>query len=196
MPMAMIVDRKHYPAQALADREEGDVTMQYVLNPSGVPQQCKIKKSSGSAVLDSESCRLLTQRLIIAPKRDKTGRAIASAQEFGIAWNLPSESKGREECRVSNDAIAVAPGQWLSPAAYSEMYANKKFYGVVEFAVSVSMAGAPLDCKVLRSTTASGVGDTVCRQTMARAFFLPAVGSDGQRAPSAYIARIRFETPR
>lgn len=80
-----------YPAQALRREESGRVSAEWEVAADGLVENCRITVSSGSASLDSTTCRLITMRMRYDPARDSSGAAIRSADRLSITWVLPSE---------------------------------------------------------------------------------------------------------
>src|SRR5688500_19922349 len=60
--LGSLVSSDDYPASALRAREEGVTGFRLEIGPNGRVSGCTITQSSGSAALDSATCRLLTSR--------------------------------------------------------------------------------------------------------------------------------------
>ncbi|HYD37593.1 MAG TPA: energy transducer TonB, partial [Allosphingosinicella sp.] len=78
-----------YPASAVRAGEEGTVAFRLQVNPTGRVAACTVTQSSGSAALDSTTCRLLASRARFTPARDRKGRAVADSLTGRIIWKLP-----------------------------------------------------------------------------------------------------------
>jgi periplasmic protein TonB len=65
-----------YPAAALQRGEEGTVQAVLAVDSRGRVTKCTILRSSGSATLDSTTCRLLQKRARFTPARDADGRPV------------------------------------------------------------------------------------------------------------------------
>lgn len=78
-----------YPAAAVAAREEGPVAFRLDVGPNGRVEGCAITGSSGSAELDSATCRLLTSRARFTPARDSAGNPVQDSVAGRIVWRLP-----------------------------------------------------------------------------------------------------------
>jgi len=61
--------RDDYPARALREEAEGIVRFRLTVLPTGRVGACTITASSGSALLDAATCRILTTRMRYAPIR-------------------------------------------------------------------------------------------------------------------------------
>jgi|GEM_PF-4364045 len=71
-----------YPAALVAEGKEGTVEFQLSFSPEGRVTGCVIQKSSGTALLDAQACRLSLRRA-----RAKSGEA--RSQTFQHKWKLP-----------------------------------------------------------------------------------------------------------
>jgi protein TonB len=77
-----------YPRQALRDRVSGNVSVRFTVLASGAIARCRVVRSSGSAILDSTTCRLLEQRLRFAPATDGAGQAVESELGSDYGWGI------------------------------------------------------------------------------------------------------------
>jgi protein TonB len=78
-----------YPAAALAAREQGDVAFSLDVGANGRVMGCAITRSSGSASLDSATCRLITSRARFTPALDASGTTVPDKVAGKISWTLP-----------------------------------------------------------------------------------------------------------
>lgn len=58
------------------------------VEPSGVPSNCRVVRSSGDAVVDSGLCPLIEARLRFRPALDAQGRPIAYQLQYVATWRL------------------------------------------------------------------------------------------------------------
>lgn len=77
-----------YPAAAIRAGEQGTVGFRVEVSEAGRVTACTITASSGSAILDATTCRLLTLRARISPARDSRGAPIADSFSSRIVWRL------------------------------------------------------------------------------------------------------------
>lgn len=83
-----------YPPSALRAGEQGTVRYRLDIGADGRVSACTITASSGSAALDSATCRLLRFRARFKPARDSAGRAVAANPvEGAIHWRLPPDEE-------------------------------------------------------------------------------------------------------
>jgi protein TonB len=77
-----------YPAEAMRRNEQGSVTAQLAIDTEGRVTKCTIAVSSGSASLDSTTCRILARRARFSPAVDASGRPIDGNVSQRITWRL------------------------------------------------------------------------------------------------------------
>jgi protein TonB len=86
-PQAWLTD-DDYPAEALKKRQEGTAEFRLDVSAQGGVTKCTITRSSGHAVLDGETCRLVG-RGRFKPARDASGTAVPSTFDSRFRWSLP-----------------------------------------------------------------------------------------------------------
>ena len=77
-----------YPAAAIRAGEQGDVGFRLDVGPNGRVARCTITESSGSAILDSATCRMLTSRARFTPATDASATPIEASMTGSIRWRL------------------------------------------------------------------------------------------------------------
>ena len=77
-----------YPRDLVREGVSGNVSVRFTVLTSGRIANCRIARSSGNAVLDGLTCRLLTDRLRFAPARDPQGRAVAYELGNDYGWGI------------------------------------------------------------------------------------------------------------
>ena len=88
-PLASYISSADYPAEAIRRGEQGDVGVTIQVSPQGRVATCTVTRSSGSAILDATTCRLLTPRVRFIPARDAAGRPTTDIVVGRIRWMLP-----------------------------------------------------------------------------------------------------------
>ena len=78
-----------YPPAALRNEERGDVDFRLAIGRDGRVSGCTITGSSGSAILDSATCRTIQARARFAPARDADGRPTSDRLRGRMSWRLP-----------------------------------------------------------------------------------------------------------
>lgn len=93
-----------YPASAVRAGEQGTVRYRLEIGADGRVTGCTVTASSGSAALDSTTCRLLRSRARFAPARDGDGSPVPDTAEGAITWRLPAEPEPAPPTTVRNGA--------------------------------------------------------------------------------------------
>ena len=86
--LASLIFEDDYPAAARAAREQGMVEYTLDVGPNGRAMACKVTHSSGSAALDSTTCRLMRSRARFTPALDAAGTPTADKMTGRIVWRL------------------------------------------------------------------------------------------------------------
>lgn len=79
-----------YPTDAIRREEQGATRFRLAVGPDGRVTGCTVTGSSGSAALDTATCRLMKSRARFAPARDTGGNATADAVSSTIVWRIPA----------------------------------------------------------------------------------------------------------
>jgi protein TonB len=87
--LAMLFSSNDYPKEARKKKQQGAVRFRLDVSAEGRVSACTILASSGSAILDETTCRLVQQRARFIPARDREGRPTTDSQEYKINWVLP-----------------------------------------------------------------------------------------------------------
>jgi protein TonB len=88
--LASYISPDDYPAAALRNNEQGSVAFTLDIGPDGRVAACRISQSSGSAALDSATCRIMRSRARYTPARNARGVAVADRQQATVRWALPA----------------------------------------------------------------------------------------------------------
>lgn len=83
--------RDDYPAAAMRNEEQGTVRYRVEIGADGRVARCTITGSSGSAQLDSATCRTVTRWARFAPARDGEGNAVADSREGEVTWRIAGD---------------------------------------------------------------------------------------------------------
>jgi protein TonB len=78
-----------YPKEAIRWEQQGTAAFRLTIDRGGMVSACLITSSSGSAILDETTCRILQMRARFTPARDRRGRAVEDVTEGRIMWRLP-----------------------------------------------------------------------------------------------------------
>jgi TonB family protein len=77
-----------YPAAALARRQQGRVSFAVAVGADGRVTNCRIRRSSGSALLDAATCRIVRERARYSAARNARGEPIAAEDSAEVIWDL------------------------------------------------------------------------------------------------------------
>lgn len=87
--LASYVSDEDYPNTAARNEEQGTTRFRLGVGPDGRVSECTVTASSGSAALDSATCRLMKQRARFTPARNSDGQATSDSVTSAIRWVLP-----------------------------------------------------------------------------------------------------------
>lgn len=79
----------HYPAAALAARQEGDVAMTLAVDAGGKVAGCTVERGSGVASLDEAACTLMRSAGKFEPALDSAGKPVKATVPVVFNWTLP-----------------------------------------------------------------------------------------------------------
>lgn len=77
------------PESAWEAGVEGTVSVRYFVNVDGSVSGCRVTRSSGYALLDNTTCRLIEQRFRYRPSLDRNGTPIRSIIVENHTWDNP-----------------------------------------------------------------------------------------------------------
>lgn len=78
-----------YPAEALIDGVQGTVSFRLAIGVDGSVSACETTVSSGSELLDTTACNLITLRARFTPATDARGRPIKGTYANRVRWVVP-----------------------------------------------------------------------------------------------------------
>jgi TonB family protein len=82
------ITEEDYPSAAVRNDESGHIWYRMDVSASGLPQRCTIVESSGSAVLDAQTCHIAMQRAIFIPASDGKGGVKAGHGIYAMEWRI------------------------------------------------------------------------------------------------------------
>jgi TonB family protein len=86
-----LVSVEDYPSAARAQHLTGTTRVRLDVAPTGRVAGCSVAASSGTAILDVATCRLLTTRARFTPAIDSTGNPAADSVEAELSWSLRTD---------------------------------------------------------------------------------------------------------
>jgi len=84
------------------------------------------------------------------------------------------------------------PSKWLNTNDYPHLQLRQGNIGIIQFRLSISENGEPLNCNIQRAIGDEAFEKSVCKNVMKKAKFHPALDKDGQPMASYWINRVRF----
>jgi len=99
-----------YPPEALKDNIEGNVSFVLTVGPDGLPSECKVTGTSGSALLDDTACSLLIKRARFEPARDAQDQPVSATYTNRVRWVLPRTVPAPKESNVELSFVITKDG--------------------------------------------------------------------------------------
>lgn len=118
-----------YPPEALRQRIEGTVKAKMEIGPDGKVSNCHIEESSGSAVLDDQTCAILSARAHFRPDTDAKGKPIASYARRTVTWRLPKTPPGSHSLEegIAREAAAAAAKAGKADGPFKDYWVQMDF---------------------------------------------------------------------
>lgn len=155
--------QEYYPPKALAEKRQGKTKVELSISPAGALTDCKILESSTHTDLDSESCKLASDRAIFSPAVDIAGQPTSSRIQTQVKWQIPGEN------------IPLASGIPMMTPIIPKALLPKAGSANVSFTVAAD--GTMADCKVETTLVSQTTPNTFCKMTLK---FEPYTDADGK----------------
>jgi periplasmic protein TonB len=78
-----------YPSSAMREGVQGVTGYRLDVGPDGKATGCNVTSSSGSAILDDTTCKLLLRRARFTPAKDAAGNPLPSSYSGRTRWQIP-----------------------------------------------------------------------------------------------------------
>jgi protein TonB len=173
--LASYIRDEDYPAEAIRRGEQGTVRFRLLVTPAGGVGRCDVVGTSGYALLDETTCRVMAERAHFTPARNSSGAAVADQVEARIRWVLP---KAFEPPPVRALSL-VDLENIVRPTDYSAEARREPVEGVVHIAIVVATDGKVEQCAVLQTSGSSRLDEQTCLIVRQRARFTPARDASG-----------------
>jgi len=85
------INADDYPPEALLRAIEGRVLVRIAVSAQGRASECATVATSGSAVIDETTCRVIRRRARFRPARDAAGRAVPARYVSSVTWLVPRD---------------------------------------------------------------------------------------------------------
>lgn len=183
-----------YPGEALRAGEQGSVHVKLTVNEAGMPTNCAVATSSGSAVLDGTTCRILLERSRFRAAVDAAGKPVSSVYEGRFRWALPDGGQGQGGFRpIANSRIMTivevkADGSLIS--CKTSWLASE----ALEKGTPTKPESCPHLAKVKWSATAAGKPAKIIMEEEMKVVGLPPL-PESHRSEGEFLARqiVRFK---
>ena len=116
-------DHRLYPSAARRKNQEGRVTAELLVDPTGTPQECRIAATSHFPELDAGTCKLM-MKMRFDPAVDAQGKAVSSRFIRRFNWRLTEPVKfassvlvvrvSLEGGRLQNCEVTEGAGPYLA----------------------------------------------------------------------------------
>ncbi|WOK36032.1 energy transducer TonB [Sphingomonas sp. C3-2] len=83
------ISNDDYPPSAQRAGESGTTTASYTIGPDGRVTDCNVTGSSGSSILDAETCKLIIRRFRFRAAEDASGGKVSETRSQRVTWRLP-----------------------------------------------------------------------------------------------------------
>ncbi len=218
--LASLVTREDYPVEARRAHIEGIAEFILGVGANGRVTDCTIVRTSGSAALDSATCRLMTSRARFIPASDPEGRPVPDSYRGSIVWRIGQDSPPPMIRTVPPPIVSTMPppvirmappappappppppfvnrarakanlGSLISDGDYPALALRNREEGSVGFRLIVGPNGRVTDCSIVRSSQSVSLDGATCRLLTARARFEPARDSSGNTIADSVVGRI------
>jgi TonB family protein len=191
--LPMLFSTEDYPPSALRSGEQGTVTFLLKIGVDGLVKDCSIAESSGSPILDSTTCRLLTTRARFSPARNARRKPVEDTYRARIRWVLPDDSED-ETMSFPGRATAYLP-ILFTMNDYPKAAIKARHQGTTTYRLSIGPDGAVTGCTIVQSSGWEELDSTTCRILRERARFNPARNAAGEAIADEYHGRARWVLP-
>jgi TonB family protein len=189
-PAWVNVSPRAYPAEALANRPEGEVRVEIAIGADHEVRECKVVAAL-DPVLDAASCKLLRER---GWPGSALSYAASSPRQVRMRWRVPPGAPA-DAFTEFGGASPVSPNSWLTNDDYPVAALRAGEQGWVGIAFDISARGTAGGCTVIETSGSARLDADTCTLFMRRARFLPAADSDGKPIATRGKTRYRWLIP-
>jgi TonB family protein len=170
-----------YPMKAFERRWEGITEFELLISPEGTIANCKVTKSSGHEILDTQACFLAQKRIRFHPAKGPDGQPVWGVYRSQALWALPNHTLPAGAGPDLDVSLNKLPAGVVDPPA-------------VKLAYAVDPQGNTSNCTVMpTSLKQPGVlVDLGCKELLSREQGKPVLGPTGQPVPAVKTGAVKF----
>jgi hypothetical protein len=169
-----------YPAEALAQKLEGDVPVTLNVAVDG-GLRCGAPGGGTLASLKRASCELIAARDIFPPRVEK-GKVVPAVYSLVVRWRLAASTA------QFGGAVPVGRANWIRYSDYPPIAKHQMQTGKVRIAFDITAQGRAENCRIDRTNTTLSLAGEMCPLFVSHAVFLPALDPKGNpRAASGWF---------
>ena len=179
------------------------VGVAFDVEPDGAISRCVITASSGSAELDSATCRNVKKLKPSKAEAINGQPPVTRTVRRKVVWSVRVEDDEQPEAEGEETAYAHevlpaisphpiqavpigSPRDWLTNADYPvEAWRNKES-GLVRYRLDVDQSGTPVGCEVTYSSASPALDAATCALLTERALFRTVENDEGELVSSTY----------
>lgn len=183
-----LIQRADYPPLAMIDDVQGATGFVVDVDASGRPQRCAVAQSSGSALLDQTTCRLLLRRARFAPAV-RGGEAVPGQYRSRVQWRLAPryvmvdpryDGPARRSAQAIDALAELTPDDVGAPPATSFVL------------LDVSRAGVVTACRPDGGDAEPSRRDAACARFVGKELFIPGFDGEGNAESDRVRVKIRW----
>lgn len=179
-PLVIDAGADLYPAEALAQKLEGDVPVKLNVAADGA-LRCSAPGGGAMALLKRASCELIAARDIFPPRMEQ-GKLVPADYAMVVRWKLATSN------RQFGGAVPVGRANWIRYSDYPPIAKHQMLTGRVRITYDITAQGRAENCRIERTNTTQALAGEMCPLFVQRAVFLPALAPDGKpRATSGWF---------
>jgi TonB family protein len=178
-----------YPAEAIAAREQGDVTVKLDVDKAGRVVTCMVSNSSKSKSLDARSCEI-AEKWTFYPGLDANGETTESQLGYSFNWNLPKKAAATGGDVAAVPVYATRPRPAFNPFEKA---------GSMTMTASFDAEGKLMNCDVKHTgdldmfTGQRANGPDMCKSGIAREAIVPYRDENGTPQSRNIILKFSLE---
>lgn len=188
-----------YPPIAIFDEVQGTSGFRLSYGIDGRVTRCEITASSGSALLDGETCRLLTRRARFVAGL-ANGKPVGGTYSNRVRWTIPDRGFLLIDQRFGS--MAYLPAELTAPAfgwtganVYPKQALAQRPSVRTIVTVDIDPTGHVSDCKLEMQSGKAAFDRASCPALLGKRMFKPATDESGVKVADRVRIKLRWEPP-